>query len=156
MSLLKQSSTLSRLLSSRTFLLVNFIILAFLFFSFGREFARNYMIRQEIDELTTEKEALEAENLELSSFMSSVQTETYIEQEARIKLGLSKPGEKVVILSDSQVENSTEGDGSLDLNKVDNFFVPDPSSLANPLKWWYYFFDINKFDMIKIYGNNPS
>lgn len=156
MSLLKQGSTLSRLLSSRTFLIVNFIILAFLFFSFGREFASNYMIRQEIDELMAEKEALEAKNSELSSFMSSVQTETYIEQEARIKLGLSKPGEKVVILSNSQTKNLTESEAGLDLNKVDNFSVPDLTTLANPLKWWYYFFDINKFDMIKIYGNNSS
>lgn len=137
-------------------MIANLVIFSLLVFSFGREFARNYIIQQEIAELTAEKATMEAENSELTTFMSSVQTETYIEQEARIKLGLSKPGESVVILSGlDSVSPSNNGD-ALTAAEVDSLSVPDLNALANPLKWWYYFFDINKFDMIKIYGNHST
>jgi len=145
----------TRLLSSRTFLLVNLLFLGLLIFSFGREFARNYTIQQEISELEAEKTFLEAKNSDIVTLMNSVQTETYIEREARIKLGLSKPGEKVMIVPDFNNINLTSNEAE-DKNSVDyleQIPATDLSSIANSLKWWYYFFDVNKFDMIKIYGN---
>jgi len=154
MPLVKGSSNFSRLLSSRTFLIVNLIILSFLVFSFGREFARNYVIQQEIADLTAEKANLEAQNMELATLMSSVQTETYIEQEARVKLGLAKPGEKVVIFSGTKGAASSNDQVSGAASLAGETIASDLSALANPLKWWYYFFDINKFDMFKVYGNS--
>lgn len=156
MSLVKSHSGFSRLLSSRTFLIVNLVILAFLFFSFGREFARNYIVRQEIADLTAEKKSLEAENIELSKFMSSVQTETYIEQEGRTKLGLAKPGEKVVIFSNYDSGKLSNNNLDMDMLAASELPVVDLSTIANSSKWWYYFFDINKFDMLKVYGNSSS
>lgn len=138
---------MSRLLSSRTFLLINLVILGFLIFSFGREFISDYSIRQEIAALEAEKTVLENENSEIISLMNSIQTETYIEREARIKLGLAKPGENVVVLS-----NSDNKQTQTEVNYAAEITTQDLSSIANYRKWWYYFFDINKFDMIKIYG----
>lgn len=122
--------------------------MGFLVFSFGREFVRDYSIRQEIAALEAEKASLEAENSDITSFMASIQTETYIEREARIKLGLAKPGEQVVVLPSSGEANQ----GQDESGSVVEITMADLSSIANPSKWWYYFFDINKFDMIKIYG----
>ena len=145
--------SLPRLLSSRTFLIANLLLLGLLFFSFGREFARNYTIQQEIAELESEKTSLEAKNSEITSLMSAVQTETFIEREARIKLGLSKPGEKVIIVPGSATTNQAGSEQISETDYLSEIPVTDLSSVANSLKWWYYFFDINKFDMIKIYGN---
>ena len=148
-----RTTWLGRLLASRTALLVQLLILAFLLFSFGREFARNYTIHQEITDLEAEKISLEAQNSDISALMNSVQTETYIEREARIKLGLAKPGEKVVVLPGSQISKNTsvtEDGANVFLTSEDPV---DLSSIANIRKWWYYFFDTNKFEMIKYYGN---
>lgn len=142
-------------MSSRTALVVQMLILAFLVFSFGREFARDYSIQQEITDLEAERAALESENAEIAAFMNSVQTETYIEREARLKLGLAKPGEKVVVLPSPETnKEAVFSDGSIsDFSAQESLL--DLSSIANPKKWWYYFFDVNKYEMIKYYGNNP-
>lgn len=132
--------------------MINLFVLGFLVFSFGREFVRDYSVRQEIAGLEAEKAALENENSEIIALMNSIQTETYIEREARIKLGLAKPGEKVVILPDSREDNQTK----TNIDYAAEIPAEDLSAVANPRKWWYYFFDINKFDMIKIYGNRTS
>jgi len=156
MKILARVTGIKRLLNSRTVLVVNLLVLFFLFFTFGREFVNNYSIQQEIANLEAEKSSLEAQNLEISALMNSVQTETYIEHEARIKLGLSKPGEKVVVVPDTG-ETSTEVDkNSGDFDYAAEVPITNFSSVAKPLKWWYYFFDINKFQMIKIYGNKSS
>lgn len=155
MSLIKHRTNFSRFLSSKTFLCACLAVLSFLLFSFGREFANDYAIQREIAELTAEKESLAAQNTELSVLMSLVQTETYLEQEARIKLGLSKAGEKVVVFSEDSSVLTTDENGA-DLPRDEKDFVSDFSALANPRKWWYYFFNINKFDMIKVYGSPLS
>jgi len=62
-------------------------------------------------------------------------------------LGLAKPGENVVVLS-----NSDNKQTQTEVNYAAEITTQDLSSIANYRKWWYYFFDINKFDMIKIYG----
>lgn len=155
MPLIKHRTSFSRFLSSKTFLFASLAVLSFLLFSFGREFANNYAIQREIAELTAEKESLAAQNSELTVLMSLVQTETYIEQEARIKLGLSKAGEKVVIFSEDDGVLLTDENRAV-LSLGEDGFKADFSALANPRKWWYYFFNINKFDMIKVYGSSLS
>lgn len=153
--MIKHRTNFSRFLSSKTFLCACLAVLSFLLFSFGREFANDYAIQREIAELTAEKESLISRNTELAALMALTQTETYLEQEARIKLGLSKAGEKVVIFSeDDDVLASDEN--RADLSFGEDGFKADFSALANPRKWWYYFFNINKFDMIKVYGSPLS
>jgi hypothetical protein len=123
-----------------------------LFFSFGREFARDYVIQKEIVELTAKKMAMEEKNLALSELMFAVQTETFIEQEARTKLGLSKPGETTVVFPPDGISSES----ATIPTEEELVFLPNSAALANPLKWWYYFFDLNKFDLIKVYGNSSS
>jgi cell division protein FtsB len=148
MKLAARSSKLSRLLSSRTFLLINLLVLAFLVFSFSREFLRDYSLRQEIAELEAEEADLKSENSDLAALMDSIQTETYIEREARLKLGLVKPGENVIVLPDSSIVGPGGAAGVLAAPPAPE----DLAAVANPRKWWYYFFDINKFNLIKVYG----
>lgn len=153
--MIKHETNFSRFLSSKTFLFTSLAVLSFLLFSFGREFARDYLIQREIAELTAEKESLTSQNAELAALMALTQTETYLEQEARIKLGLSKAGEKVVVFSGNEGASTTDED-TAELSLDEESFRADLSVLANPRKWWYYFFNINKFAMIKVYGSSLS
>lgn len=156
MSPLGRGLKFPRFFSSRIFLLINLFFLFFLFFSLAREWTNNYAVQQEIAKLTAEQAALEAENLDLTAIMSAVQTETYIEQEARIKLGLAKPGEKVVIFSEQDQQVAKIPDGQFDKGNISDQSIKAWEKLANPRKWWYYFFNSNKFDLIKVYGNPSS
>ncbi len=143
-----------RILELRSFLVVNLIILMFLTLSFGREFVRDYRIQQEIDNLRMEAEELEVHNLEIAKLNAELETETFLEEEARLKLGLLKPGEQLVVVVDEGVAGAPVIDGG-DETVFD--FVPSVSqeeeiNISNPKRWWYYFFDHNKYQTIKIYG----
>lgn len=142
------ASQFKKFFRSKTFFLINVLVLFFLIFSFGREFVRNYAIHQQISEMEAKAAALREENLSISTLLSSIQTEAYIEREARLKLDKMKPGEKIVVIesqflenSSSQIDNST---AVTELGLVEGGQI----EVANPLKWWYYFFDPIKFSLL--------
>ena len=63
-----------------------------------------------------------------------LQTDFFVEKEARLKLGLRKPGEQVVVVPNEigkLVKISQKGYNN--------------ANLTNPQKWWHYFWglDIN-------------
>jgi len=51
-----------------------------------------------VDALKKELEELGAENEELKNFIANFEKEFYIEKEAKKRLNLKKPGEKVVVI----------------------------------------------------------
>jgi len=98
-----------RLLEFRLFFVVNAVILVLLALSFGREFLRNMEIQHDIADLKAQATSLEAKSLEIAQLNTAFQTESYIEREARLKLGLKKPGEEVVVVQEgSGMENRHE------------------------------------------------
>ena len=119
---------------------VLFIVLTslfcFVFFSFGREVVRSREIEQDIARLQAEAQALSERQTELTQWQNTLQTEGFIEREARIKLGLKKPGEQVIIVQPVPQNSGVDsGDSSLyDLS------THDTTSRSNPSKWWWYFF----------------
>ena len=140
----EKPSILRRLLHFRYLFLVNGAVLLLLGFAFGREYVRNREIRTMITQLQDKADALEARNLEISRLGDALQTESAIEREARLKLGLKKPGETVVVVQ-------RDPDAELRPAKDPNAF--DPSKpIANPTKWWFYFFDQPKYREIARYG----
>ena len=71
---------------------------------------------------------LEAKNRELKNKLSSVQSQEYIEEQARNKLGLGKPGETVVIIPDDKLKLVLGASQSAQIR------------LPNWLGWWKVFF----------------
>ncbi len=144
---------LRRILELRLFLVVNLLILFLLTLSFGREFVRNFEIQKDIERLQAQAEELEVTNLQISQLNTAFQTESFIEREARLKLGMKKPGEQVVVIQ--QEEETETGDDTLreDENPL-NILAEDAEeleSVANPTKWWYYFFDRSQFNQYVTY-----
>lgn len=145
------------LLERRLFLAVNVAIFCLLLLSFGKEFARNYQIQREIHALQTQAEALSARHLEIQQLTQAIQTESFIEREARLKLGLSKPGEQVVVIGETGGRSGT-ATGAESLEAVETLLATpsleqnDPRSVANFRKWWYYFFDKPTYHALKSYG----
>lgn len=135
-----------RVIEFRLLFVINAVVLVALGFSFGREWVRNREIQSEIARLQGEAQSLQTRNLQIADLNTAFRTESFIEREARLKLGMKKPGENVVVI---------QGEGSAGVsvsNAADGGAEPsdDPRSLlaaadgalelANPSKWWQYFF----------------
>lgn len=143
---------LERLIRWRLLLVVNFLVIVFLGLSLSREVVRSRAIGSEIAQLQAQADELAAQNIDLSELRTAMQTESYIEREARLKLGMKKPGETVVVVQEEGTDTRRQeiGDASDPLD----FVLDDQETavaVANPTKWWYYFFDKNAFNALTEY-----
>jgi hypothetical protein len=66
---------------------------------------------------------------------------TKLEKEARLRLGLQKPGEKAIIISkpESQADKASQSVDSPDDNQT-NLAIINNKPVDNPTKWIRYFF----------------
>ncbi|MFA5076383.1 MAG: septum formation initiator family protein [Patescibacteria group bacterium] len=120
-----------KLLFSKLILLACVAILVFLAISLSRELSRRYYLESQVKSLKNEIVNLESQNQEFSQLVDYFQTQGFTEREARLKMGLKKPGEQVIIINEP---GYTAGSAQ------DNL---DIEGLANPQKWWYYFFGLD-------------
>jgi len=124
---------IKKLLGSKVFLFFITLALIGLAINLGRESYRKYQLTKEINQLKSEIGRLEGKNQQLADLMEYFQEGSYLEKEARLKLNLKKPGEKVVVISqpaaaevDKRIVAEAEGEVS---NETTNFW-----------KWWEHFF----------------
>ncbi len=82
------------------------VIIIYLAFILSRSLWQNYNVNQEIKELEQEVLILEERNQRLKNLVLYYQTDSYKEKEARRKLLMKMPGEKVLALP--EVEYSHE------------------------------------------------
>lgn len=87
-------------------------------------------VGQEIKLLELKANQIERENLDLENLIQYLGSYDFIERESRLKLGLQKPGEEVVVILDNQT--------GLDQSES---IKPKEEQKANYLKWWQYFFN---------------
>ena len=129
-----------QLFRTRWVYLVNILLIIVVGFSFGREMIRSRDIAKQIQSLQNQSQALQTQHLAIKDLKNAVQTESFVEREARLKLGLKKPGESLVILKNEKTENVTNQQIH---NESTNGEVKtlERKSLANSTKWWYYFFN---------------
>jgi len=132
-----------KMLGSKVFLFLIFIILIVLAINLVQESYKKYQLKKEISELKLEIDRLEGSKQQLSNLMEYFKNDSYLEQEARVKLNLKKPGEKVVILShDSVIDDNVKVIQSKALEIVNQEIESEDVNLeiANYWKWWEYFF----------------
>jgi len=104
------------------------VVLVFVSISLFREIARNRIIDKEIRKIEAEAKRLEVQNLEILELVKELEDTDFLEREARLKMGLQKPGEQVVVIN--RVNQDTQiKEGPANLNDA-----------VNPVRWWYYFF----------------
>ncbi len=100
---------------------------------FAGEFIRNRETQTEIDRLSGQVAELESKNFEIARLGQKLATSDMLEREARLNLGLQKPGESVIIVQDAEPPLPAPAR------------PPSPSEQAgervsNVGKWWHYFF----------------
>lgn len=84
------------------FWFVVFVIAVFFFTGFMEKNAKTKEVNKEVDILKKEIEKYEKDNKELSELIKYFSTDDYVEEQARLQLGLKKEGEKVVVVKESK------------------------------------------------------
>lgn len=119
-----------RFYNSNVFIILLSIFLVFSLFKVGKELVKRHTINQEISDLNKQLTAVSQEKDKLKDLISYLETDKYVEEQARSQLNLSKPGEKRIDLTTDQENQVTE---------VKN----EEEDLANWHKWFNYFFASN-------------
>lgn len=109
------------------------VFIGFFMVSFVKESYRNYKINKEIKKLKSEISELNNENTQMASLIDYFKTNTFAEKEARVKLGLKKPGENVFVIEKKDDQRSSDNQ----INQINEKDMP------NYKKWWVYFFGKN-------------
>lgn len=129
----------------RLFFLLCVVIFLFLAVSSGREFWRNRQIKKTIVSLELQAAELEARNLDIAKLNAELETESFLEREARLRLGLAKPGERVVIVEDGSTEPAVAQIGGEAFTEQDVIEGP----VSNLGRWSWYFFQPTDFDRLR-------
>lgn len=108
-------------------LLLALIFLILVMVPLLKNYAKQRLITSELQELQAEISDFESKNQDLSAMLEYLQSDDSLEEQARINLGLKKPGEKVIVI---QIASSSPSDGKEEKDSISSNF----------LKWWRYFF----------------
>lgn len=110
---------------------LTFIGLGILIFSgmaLFEQLNQRYAVNQEKINLEKEIKAMEAKNKDLSRLVGYLQSDDFVESQARLNFGLKKPGEGVVVVTKNDKKDKLEKDLIITENK------------NNPQRWADYFF----------------
>ncbi len=117
------------------------LLVAIVFFvgaSTVRETYRGWKVDQEIEGLKSQVSQLEAQKHSMSDLLGKMKTDAYVEQEARLRFNLKKPGERVVLFE--------EGDANSRLTWSDTTTEASEAapleSQSIPRRWVHYFVTI--------------
>ncbi len=129
-----------KILTSRYFFVGAILVLFLLSLGVVKKMARDYTIDAEIDRLKAEMQGLEKTNNEFSDAVEYLQSDRFIEDEAREKLGMRKSGESVIVITNEK-EETRSGEEHREFLKVAGAeSVSFEQTPSNPELWWRYFF----------------
>jgi len=124
----RRKKILPDLIFSKFFLIFCIVLFLFILFNLAKGTIKNFKVDSEIKDLKNEVSNLERQNQEYSQLINYFKSENFIEQEAKLKLGLKKEGENLVVIPQNESGTSIENSSK------------DNDQLSNPRKWWIYFF----------------
>lgn len=140
----KQNLLSKILLNQKTLAFLGLAIIILISFPLAKNISQRYKISQEIKELEAEINNLENQNTNLKEFMDYLESDQFVEERARLNLGLKKEGEEVAVISgeSSEVQNN----GNKEEGAATGIFgmeKEEPAKpIGNPRKWWRYFFNL--------------
>ena len=99
-----------------------------------KEVLRRLETTYEIERLEQDVERLGRRNAELSDLLAIMNTSSYQDKEARVKLNVQQPGEQVIIFQNRKLESAIVLPDSDTVQ-----YIPLDSYESNPEKWVYFF-----------------
>lgn len=140
----KQNLLKRILFNQKTLALLGLAIIVLISFPLAKNISQRYRISQEIKELEAEINNLENQNTNLKEFIDYLESDQFVEERARLNLGLKKEGEEVAVISGeySEIQNN----GNKEEGAATGIFGMEKEEPAkpvgNPRKWWKYFFNL--------------
>lgn len=119
---------------SKWFLIICLVIIILFSWSAIGDYYRQDDLREDITDLNQEIEDLAKQQIDLIDTLAYVQSSDFIEIEARTKLNLRKPGEKIIIVSNSDDIERLQSDNQVNINKLID------TGQSNFKRWLQYFF----------------
>ncbi len=111
------------------------VVLVLLGISSARETYQGWKVEQEIQGLQAQVAALEGRKLHLTELLSQLHSPDALDKEARLRLGLQKPGEQVFVLGQAANARTITAPSFAALSGS------EPEEIvSNPHKWLRYFF----------------
>lgn len=119
------------LLTSKIALLIGCAVVVLVIVATVRESQRRRSIQREIRSIEDEIARIEQQRERLTDLVEHAGSPEFLEREARLRLGLQRPGETVLIVPDAATGSGAAGEGS-----------PEPGEAppSNLRKWWQYIF----------------
>ncbi|MFA6215224.1 MAG: septum formation initiator family protein [Patescibacteria group bacterium] len=129
MVLFRNNRNLPTSRKSKFFFFFAVIILFFILINLAKSWQQSHQVKNEMTDLQNQIQTLEKDNSNLKELVTYLNSNAYIEEKARVDLGLKKAGEKVVVVNDLPTDEISEA------NKNE-----EQKNLSNSQKWWKYFF----------------
>jgi len=128
-------------INSKVLIALGLVLIIIFSVAASKEFVKKRQLDREISDLQQEIENLKVDQDEFIKLIDNYNSESYIEQEARVNFNYKKKGEKVVVI---KTDNN-----NLDLNNnsanVSTSEQPEKFGATNNIKlWWDYFFGERK------------
>ena len=111
------------------------LLVVYTFFMLARSVVINYQLQKQTKEIKESISTVQIQNQDLENLILYYQTDSFREVEARRKLGLKKPDEKIFTVS---VQKFTDFGSELQAQK-NSVSVPAPDLKTSNLQlWWQY------------------
>lgn len=111
------------------------VVVIMIIVGISKQVYRRYEIEQEKRILYSDISALRTKQAQLLEMLAYTQSSTYAEEQARLRLNLAGPGERLAIIE--QVDSDNTNTIKKEVAKKLEF---SNSSLNYPQRWWEYFF----------------
>lgn len=124
-------------MGSKVLFLASLLVLLFFSINLVSQIINRRELEGEIAVYQGQINDLEGKNQQLGSLIDYYKTPDFVEEVARTKLNLKKPGEKIIIVPENI--NDSKMSDKLSVLAAQNL----PDYVPNPVKWWIYFFKTN-------------
>ena len=131
-----------RILGSKPVLFIELAIVLFFGFNLGKEILKKQAIENEIQKLEQDLSKLDSEKSELTDLLNYIQTDSFIESEAKEKFNLAKQGESLLVIPEIDVSDKSIATTKKEDQESDKVIAQNKSNVQ---KWWEYFFDRNEY-----------
>ena len=127
-------------LAVRAILVFLILLIILVIVGLARELINRHRINGQIKSLEQQIGQTQSENLEINTLISSWESGSQLEKEARSKLGLKKEGEKIVLITKNSSSTITLPPVAIDPDVLNPAKGQADKPAGNPVKWWQYFF----------------
>lgn len=133
------------LFNSKTYFLLALAVLGLISLPLYRNIVSRYRINQEIKSLEAEIAATQGKNEDINKLITYLNSDQFVEQQARENLNLKKDGENVMVLRGLGGETNHVADPTESDNLDNSLFTVSEiektkAEVSNPVKWYKYFF----------------